>query len=321
MAYVIEDYFLTGIPQTLGGGPFRGIACHWTVTPPGRDAAIATAKNFIATAATRNASYHELWWWAGGTFGVLRIVKPDRAAHSMNPLPVSRGGAWAPNALVQRILGDKSWNPNMFSYAVSFVGYPADMSTAAADPAFVQNAARRIKELYVQFPSLAVDPLFNHSDGQSNKSDWGSALRPKIYEVLGTSVEEEMNLTNIKLEAWKPNGSNGVFRDKPERSAPVTDRVPEGTVIRSVAEISTSAPAPNNNWRVTERNGTVKFMLRTDWTALVQGGDPVLDAKLTKLISEGSSPEPDVSTLVDEVNTLKDRINRKNTKADELKSI
>jgi hypothetical protein len=65
-----------------------------------------------------------------------------------------------------------------------------------------------------------------------------------------------MRITAIKGEDWIPtvNGaqSNGVFRDLPNRAAPVVARVPAGTVVRTVAEVETNATPPDNRWRLTE---------------------------------------------------------------------
>jgi hypothetical protein len=138
----------------------------------------------VAAAGSRNASYHEIWYWdaASQTFGVLRIVPANRAAHSMNPAQPP----WAPNALVREILGDKWWNPNSFSYAVSFAGMPADLVAAMRHPAFVLGAARRTRELLAQETTITHPrPLFNHGEGQpSTRYDWGTELRPAIYAAL-----------------------------------------------------------------------------------------------------------------------------------------
>src|SRR5688500_14540689 len=98
--YRVEDNFRSGIPQTVfqyGAGPFRGISCHWTAGAPGRYGALGTVQ-FLIDNASRNASYHEIWWWENKTFGVMRIVRPERASHSMNPTPPT----WSPNTIVSR---------------------------------------------------------------------------------------------------------------------------------------------------------------------------------------------------------------------------
>jgi len=98
-------------------------------------------------------------------------------------------------------------------------------------------------------------------------------------------VEDDVRITGIKGEDWMPtvNGgqSNGVLRDVPDRTAPVVARVAPGTIVRSIAEVETNAAPPNNRWRLTEHAGKPAYMLRTDWTPLVQGGDPVVDGALT----------------------------------------
>jgi hypothetical protein len=97
-----------------------------------------------------------------------------------------------------------------------------------------------------------------------------------------------VRITAIKGEDWVPtvsgDQSNGVFRDVPDRAAPVVARVPAGTIVRTIAEVETNAIPPNNRWRLTEHDGKPAYMLRSDWQPTIQGGDPVLDGLLTAYI-------------------------------------
>lgn len=205
MKYVVEQDFRSGIPQTwlAGGLKPRGLAGHWTAGAPGRRGALGTIRFFIDRA-DRNASYHEIWWFeAPDTFGVIEIVRADRASHSMNPNQPPNG-PWEPNARVRRILGDKWWNPNSFSYSMSFAGMPEDLAAAMKYPAFIAGAQRRTRELMARFAgSLANDPLFNHGEGQpSTRRDWGTALRPAILGAMlpDTSYEGVDALNFVKYD-------------------------------------------------------------------------------------------------------------------------
>lgn len=97
-----------------------------------------------------------------------------------------------------------------------------------------------------------------------------------------------MRITAIKGEDWVPtvsgDQSNGVFRDVPDRAAPVVARVPAATIVRSIAEVETNAIPPDNRWRLTEHAGRPAYMLRSDWAPVVQGGDPLVDGRLTAYI-------------------------------------
>lgn len=95
----------------------------------------------------------------------------------------------------------------------------------------------------------------------------------------------------LKAEDWYPTrnaitgASNGVFRSVPKRSAPVVERVPLNTKIRSVTEVYLTNTSVDNNWRTTRRGGKTLYMLRSDWNPAVYGGDPATDAKLDNLIT------------------------------------
>ena len=113
-------------------------------------------------------------------------------------------------------------------------------------------------------------------------------------EVFRRYFEEaDVTVKQVKGEEWKPtvtNGtSNGVFRERPDRAAPIVERVGVDVVIRSIAEID----ANGLSWRLTERMGRTLYMLRTDWVPLVQGGDPAVDALLDDFIA-GRDPAPPI---------------------------
>jgi GH25 family lysozyme M1 (1,4-beta-N-acetylmuramidase) len=100
--------------------------------------------------------------------------------------------------------------------------------------------------------------------------------------------EDDVRITAIKGEDWLPTvsggQSNGVLRDLPDRALPIVVRVEAGTIVRSIAEVETSAAPPDNRWRLTEHAGKPAYMLRMDWTPLVPGGDPLVDEALNAYI-------------------------------------
>jgi hypothetical protein len=101
-------------------------------------------------------------------------------------------------------------------------------------------------------------------------------------------AEPDVRVSVIKGEDWLPvlvNGqSNGVFRAEPDVAAPVVARAEPGTVVRTIAEVTTDAAPPNHNWRLTEHQGRPAYLLRRDWSPLVPGGDPAVDAVLSAYI-------------------------------------
>lgn len=179
--YAVVDDFRVGMPQTILPTPLRprGKADHTTEGAEGEAGALGTIQ-FLIDAAARNASYHEIWYAKNGGFEARRIVRPDRAAHSMNPAQPP----WAPNTRVRRILGDRWYDPNAYSYAVSIAGTTAvTVPKLVNDPGFMAGARRRNAELLAQFPSMSADPLFNHGEGQADRSDWGPLMRPALEET------------------------------------------------------------------------------------------------------------------------------------------
>lgn len=320
-AYKIEDDFRTGIPQTAflnGAGPFRGISCHWTAGAPGYNGAKGTI-NFLVNNASRNASYHEIWWWENKTFGVIRIVRPDRASHSMNPTPPT----WAPNALVKRILGDKVGDPNRYAYSVSFAGMPADMDKACADPDFLAAATRRTKELYAQFGSLSTDPLFNHGEGQpTTRYDWGTKLRPEIYKRLGADMVNEyikrMDKTRlgwtVKLGAGATARTLPIFNRFNYDDYKITTRTTASSQ-RVIGMVKGS--------NLTLADGTV-FDPRTDWVITDSGSSGIVfwhirDA--TEFIDPLAKQTEVIAGLQTQLNVANTRLTRKDAKADELKAV
>ena len=112
-----------------------------------------------------------------------------------------------------------------------------------------------------------------------------SEARDKLGLFRRYFEEGDVRISAIKGEDWKPtvgaNGaSNGVLRATPDRGAEVLERVPAETVVRSIAEVN----ANGESWRLTERQGAPRYMLRSDWSPLVQGGDPAVDGRLTDYI-------------------------------------
>ena len=118
-----------------------------------------------------------------------------------------------------------------------------------------------------------------------------SEARDKTSVFRRYFEEEDEVITAIKGEEWKPTvtgtQSNGVFRESPDRAAPIVERVGVDVVIRSIAEIA----AGGLSWRLTERMGKTLYMFRPDWVPLVPGGDPAVDKLLDDYIA-GRDPAP-----------------------------
>jgi hypothetical protein len=115
-----------------------------------------------------------------------------------------------------------------------------------------------------------------------------SEARDKTAVFRRFFEERDVRITAIKGEDWKPTKnaisgeSNGVLRAVPDRAAAVVARVPLDGVIRSIAEVTSFG---GGNWRLTKFEGKTLFMLRSDFTPLVQNGDAAVDKALSDYIA------------------------------------
>jgi hypothetical protein len=296
--YVVTEHYLAGMPQTIlpEGLAARGIAYHWTAGGTGIVGAKATA-TFLVSAAQRNASYHEIWWWESSsqTFGVLLLVRNNRAAHSMNPNQPPTG-PWNPNPEVRRILGDKWWNPNSFSRTAAFAGGPRDLELALREPAFVRHAARRTRDIMAEESGLAHRPFFNHGWGQPNKADAGPALIPALYQALAAGLpntglpteEDEMEWAkHIRAKLVSARlGPNQPIRDRPDISAAyVTHSTgPSGFTARVIGEVDGSVHYGDKTWYVYALNAGG---LRTFHKSQVVSEAPIAATDTTAAFNQG----------------------------------
>lgn len=207
--------------------------------------------------------YGPAWYWTG-TIG-------NPAAADLGPLHASR---YVP------VSHDAAGNPIRMTPTEAFAKVPGAWWKAAH--------GGWTDVTILQFTSTG------RVDGYNGRIDL-NAFRGSVQALAGmtrndglVAGEDDVRITAIKGEDWLPTvtagQSNGVFREVPERSAPVVASVPAGTVVRSIAEVETKAAPPNNRWRLTEKAGMPVYMLRIDWTPVVQGGDEAVDGALTAYI-------------------------------------
>jgi hypothetical protein len=175
MTYSVQTYFLPAMPKTLRRGEtFRLIACHTTEGGAGFAGAKATADWMAATAAQRNASYHEMWAWDPPTFTVLQLVPATHASHSVGP----QVDVYTPDAWVVESLGAGWRDPNYWIYAVSIAGTVGLVNGWAQDPAFLAACNRRMAELKA---ALGVSRRAEHFRfNPRTRTDWGTVLTPLL---------------------------------------------------------------------------------------------------------------------------------------------
>lgn len=218
----------------------------------------------------------------------------------------SNGDVSSPNLRVPGVeetvgLLAKGYNPNEdFVLEVECVGYPAiaDINEAqlAAVAAMLNEQARR-----TGLP-ITRGTVHTHADYNTvNRAN--CAFRPSIREpqmrhlielanlsMPPTDTEDDVYLTQIKGEDWRPAGERRPVRDKPDRpGGTIIGYIETTQIVRTIAEATT---ADGNVWRLTEFNGKPGWLLRSDFNPLVQGGDPATDAGLTSYIARKSDDTP-----------------------------
>lgn len=175
--------------------PWGLIACHDTEGGTGKAGAQGTIDFLLSTAASRQASYHEIWAWEAGILTVYQIVPPTRAAGSINPVPYGEpNGAYDPDSWVKTCLGANAWDPNQVSYAVSIAGTVAYVNGLASVPAFVAAAKSRLLDLSAQLHVVHLAEHFRYQP--HDRTDWGTALTPALG---GLALQPPATLMGYRL--------------------------------------------------------------------------------------------------------------------------
>lgn len=265
--YAVVDDFREAVPHTvLAGGALRprGLVGHTTEGGEGETGFLGTVQYLIDTP-ERSAGYHEGWYPKNGGFEARRITRPEHAAHSMNP----RRPPWRdpPLERVGRILGDRWWDPNAVSYAIAIAGSTGvTIPRLISDPGFMAGARRRYAELQQQFaPSLADDPLFNHGEGQADRSDWGTFRAT----LLAPAPEEDDMITWLPVEEDWDTGTGdttGASRTgTPGGQFWAVDADTRASVLKHFTEsevVSSSAESMDGLWRLVRYGDEILVMHR-----------------------------------------------------------
>lgn len=188
--YKVTTDYRSGMPSSpKSAAPFTMFACHDTEGLTGVAGAKSTISFLVSSATRRNASYHELWAYdeANDDFTVIKIVPPNRAAHSLNPTPPT----YSPTKWVQDNLGLNKADPNQGVYAISIAGRVADVNRYAKNPKFLAHAKRRFAELSAE---LDIHTRAEHAQfNPATRTDWGKELTPALG---GLRIEEDLAFTN-----------------------------------------------------------------------------------------------------------------------------
>ena len=198
----------SGLPATSRGanGPFRAVACHDTEGETGEQGAWNTLSWMIATAAARNASYHEVWAFdeAAGELLAIVAVPLTHASHSIAPQPFDLETGkrlYDPDAQVRAALGDRVHDPNMWVYAVSIAGKVADCTRYARNASFVVAARQRLEQL--QAAGVNTAALLEHARfNPHTRSDWGQSLVAALTSMRMEDDDMATPAMRFKPEMW-----------------------------------------------------------------------------------------------------------------------
>lgn len=269
----------SGLPATSrgGNGPFRAVACHDTEGETGEQGAWNTLSWMVATAAERNASYHEVWAFDEHAGEVLAIVAIPftHASHSIAPQPFNLETGqrlYDPDAQVRAALGSGVQDPNMWVYAVSIAGKVADCMRYATNGSFIAAARQRLDQLTAAGVNTAA--LLEHARfNPHTRTDWGQSL---VTALRSTHMESDPMPTptmSFKPEMWTTLVDAPLF-EQADTGAPVVGTIPMGTPVATVGE------STDNAWRLAVAGDPERllFVLRKHLAPAVPGGDPALVA-------------------------------------------
>ena len=267
----------SGLPATSRGanGPFRAVACHDTEGEPGEQGAWNTLSWMIATAAARNASYHEVWAFNESSGELLAIVAIPltHASHSIAPQPFDlKTGRrlYDPDAQVRAALGDVVGDPNMWVYAVSIAGKVADCMRYARNASFVAAARERLEQLRAAGVNTAA--LLEHARfNPHTRSDWGQSLVTALTSMRMEDDDMPTPTMTFKPEMWTTLVDATLF-EQAATNAAVVATIPMGTSVATVGE------SADNVWRLCVAGDPERllFVQRRQLSPAVPGGDPVL---------------------------------------------
>ena len=263
----------SGLPATSrgGNGPFRAVACHDTEGETGEQGAWNTLSWMVATAADRNASYHEVWAFDEGAGDLLAIVAVPltHASHSIAPQPIDpKTGKrlYDPDAQVEGRAGDVVHDPNMWVYAVSIaegvrlheVREERELRRGGA------SAPEQLSSAGVNTSALLEHARFN----PHTRTDWGQSL----VTALTTKIDPMPTPTlRFKPEMWTTLVDAALF-ERRRRALAVVATIPMGTSVATVGE------SADNVWRLCVAGDPERllFVQRRQLAPAVPGGDPAL---------------------------------------------
>ena len=267
----------SGLPATSrgGNGPFRAVACHDTEGETGEQGAWNTLSWMIATAAARNASYHEVWAFdeAAGELLAIVAIPFTHASHSIAPQPFDLETGkrlYDPDAQVRAALREVVGDPNMWVYAVSIAGKVADCTRYARNPRFVAAARQRLEQL--QAAGVNTSALLEHARfNPHTRSDWGQSLVAALTSMRMEDDDMATPTMRFKPEMWTTLVDAALF-EQAATSAAVVATIPTGTLVATVGE------SADNVWRLCVAGDPERllFVQRRQLAPVVPGGDPAL---------------------------------------------
>ena len=229
----------------------------------------------IATAAARNASYHEVWAFDENAGELLAIIAIPftHASHSIAPQPFDLQTGkrlYDPDAQVRAALGDRVHDPNMWVYAISIAGKVADCTRYARNASFVAAARQRLEQLNAAGVNTAA--LLEHARfNPHTRSDWGQSLVAALTSMRMEDDDMPTPTMSFKPEMWTTLVDAALF-EQAVTSSTVVATIPMGTSVATVGE------SADNVWRLCVAGDPERllFVQRRQLAPAVPGGDPAL---------------------------------------------
>jgi hypothetical protein len=236
-----------------------------------------------------------------GAYGHTIAVLPDYTSSGWSVAdPWCSPGRWAREPESQLRAAAEQWGRDVYGTTAGEPDYPTgdrDPRSAAVLAIVERVVARLMSERYPGGPTLGEFDVPDELAGLFAETAGGQPILYTVTAAIAPGGDDSVTITQVKGEDWR--AKNGVLRTAPDTAASQITTLPAGTIVRSIAEISSAGSA--YSWRLTEHGGSpAYFVYKRLSDGSIPDFDPIsspgVDAALSDYIARVPSPAgPDVA--------------------------